>query len=68
MAPHDPGVSLTQATNLSDRQIIRNLLDSEKKKIYILIIHSVHGCISSPSEPQRIGPHYLTMHENAMLE
>lgn len=60
MAPHDLGVSLIQATNLSDRQIIRNLLDWEEKEIFTLIIHSVHGCFSSPSEPQRVGPNLLT--------
>lgn len=36
MAPRDPGVSLIQTTNLSDSQIIGNLLDSvEKGDLYI---------------------------------
>lgn len=38
VAPRDPGVSLIQATNLSDSQIIRNLLDSVKNEIFTLII------------------------------
>lgn len=43
-----PRVSLIQTTNLSDSQIIGNLLDSVEKEIFTLIIHSVRGCISSP--------------------
>lgn len=51
MPPHDPGVSLIRATNLSDSQIIGNLLDSVGKEILTLIIHSVRGCISSRPVP-----------------
>lgn len=56
-APRDPGVSLIQTTNLSDSQIIGVLLDSVEKEIFTLIIHFVHGCISSPSVLQRVRPH-----------
>ena len=56
MAPRDPGVSFSQATNLSDSQIIGNLLDPLEREIFTLIIHSVHGCISSPSVLQRVRP------------
>lgn len=51
MPPRDPGVSLIRPTNLSDSQIIGNLLDSVGKEILTLIIHSVRGCISSRSVP-----------------
>lgn len=59
MAPSDPGVSLIQATNLSDSQIIGNLLDWVEKEIFTLIIHSVHACTSSRSASalQRLRPH-----------
>lgn len=57
MPPSDPGVSLIQATNLSDSQIIGNLLDSVEKEIFTLIIHSVHACTSSRSVLQRLRPH-----------
>lgn len=49
MAPRDSGVSLIQTTNLSDSQIIGNLLDSVENEIFTLIIHSVHGWNSSAS-------------------
>lgn len=39
-----------QTTNLSDSQIIENLLDLVEKRIFTLIIHSVQGCISSHPE------------------
>ncbi len=58
MALRDPGVSLIQPTNLSDSQIIGNLLDSEEKEIFTLIIHFVHSCISSPSVLPRVRPHW----------
>lgn len=51
-APRDPSASLPQASNLSDSQIIDNLLSSVEKQIFTLIIHSVGAGISSPSLPQ----------------
>lgn len=57
LAPRDPVVSLIQTTNLSDSQIIGNLLNSVEKGIFTLIIHSIHACISSPSVPRRVRPY-----------
>lgn len=57
-----PRVSLIQTTNLSDSQIIGNLLDSVEKEIFTLIIHSVRGCISSPLcyKKKKVRPHWCT--------
>lgn len=56
-----PRVSLIQTTNLSDSQIIGNLLDSVEKEIFTLIIHSVRGCISSPlCYKKKVRPHWCT--------
>lgn len=71
MAPCDPGVSLIQTTNLSDSQIIGNLLDSVENEIFTLIIHSVQGCISSPSVPPWVRLHSCTQQArkcNAWME
>lgn len=59
-APCDPRVSLIQASDLPDRQIIGNLLDSLEEELFTLKIHSVHGFISSPSVLPRMRPHQCT--------
>lgn len=48
-APRDAAVCLIQATNLSDSQIMGNLLDSAEKEILTLVIHFFHAGISSSS-------------------
>lgn len=65
-----PRVSLIQTTNLSDSQIIGNLLDSVEKEIFTLIIHSVRGCISSPLCYKKKWDHTgaQSRRQNAMLE
>lgn len=62
LAPRDPVVCLIQATNLSDSQITGNLLNSIEKEIFALIIHSIHGCNSSPLAILRARPHRCKKH------